>query len=308
MDMETLLQIQSQDNALKAIAETDTNKADWREVSKHVKGIAKFNPYNDDAFRRLQSQDMMNQAYYEIVTTPDIDKKDPEVVEQLIQDKTKQVIEAFKQTGLSPKDYGASLVTWDDFTKDFKNKYIVKNAEYRFKRTQTKIASASSFRMLNTIDNLPEGITKGMAIQEAIAETEEEMKSLGWEAETRIGVHFAALQGMLAKNADSLTMADINEAYGNLMIDGKPVEEVIPNYHQQLQKLYKEAKRAIYDDKYMAFQDHQLDLKIAAQDANKEMHQWVQENPNASNAETNAQIKSLIEKYDLEENGFDFFN
>jgi hypothetical protein len=107
--------------------------------------------------------------------------------------------------------------------------------------------------MLNTVDNLPEGVTKGMAIQEAIAETEEEMKSLGWEAETRMGVHFAALQGMLAKNADSLTMADINEAYGNLMIDGRPVEEVIPNYHQQLQKLYKEAKRAIYDDKYMAF-------------------------------------------------------
>ena len=311
MDMETLIQIQAQDNALRAVAETEAaggNKKEWRDVSKKIKGFAKFNPYNDNAYRRLQSQDIMNQAYLELVTTPDLDKKAPEVVNTLFQDKTKQMIEAFKETGLSPKDYGASLVMWDDFVKDLRQKQTIKNADFRFKQTQTKLASSASFKMLNVLETLPDDITKGQAIQSVIKEADEEMQELGWEADTRIGVHFATLQGLLAKDADSLTMADINEAYGNITIDGRPAEEVIPNYHAQLRQLYKEAKRAIYDDKVMAFQDHQLDLKISAQEASKEMYQWVQENPNATNAETNAQIKSMIEKYDLQENGFDFFN
>ena len=103
MDIDTMWRIQSQENAIRAIWETEAkggNKKDWREVSKNVKGAAKFNPYNDDAYRFLQAQDIYRAAALELSSTPELEKLDPEKYYQLVSDTNKKMIEAFKQTGV----------------------------------------------------------------------------------------------------------------------------------------------------------------------------------------------------------------
>ena len=308
MDIDTLLRIQSQDNALRAVWETEQaggNKKDWKDVSKQVKGFAKFNPYNDDAYRKLQSEDIYRAAYLELITTPDLDKLGEDKFYQLVGDTSKKMIEAFKETGLSPRDYGNTLVQWDENMKALEQNWVIRHKDYTYKQLQIKQASDLSFQAGDTLYT-SQGLDKSLVLQDTINLKLQELSDLGMSEETQLNVVLAGMQGFLSKNADSITGAEFKAAVKNIMIEGKRADEIIPNFDAQVDKAYRDAVTAIYEDKRLAFQDHNLDLQISAQEASKELYNWVQQNPNANNAQTLQQAQELINKYDLEENGFDF--
>lgn len=308
MDIDTMWRIQSQENAIKAIWETEAaggNKKDWREVSRNIKGAAKFNPYNDDAYRFLQAQDIYRAAALELSSTPDLEKLDPEKYYQLVNDTNKKMIEAFKQTGLSPKDYGHSLVQWDSNMKVLEGKYIEKHADYQYKQLAVKQSSDLSLKAgVNLMEN-PD-MDKSIVLRETINAKIAELDGLGMPADTQAGIIFAGMKGFLAKNADMITGAEFRAAVADLEINGQPLRDVIPNYDYQAQQLYKEAQRAIYDDKHIEYQNHQLDLKIAEQDAMKDMYEWSKQNPNAAYPEVLAKTQEIVAQYGLEEEGFSF--
>jgi len=308
MDIDTMWRIQSQENAIKAIWETEAaggNKKDWREVSRNIKGAAKFNPYNDDAYRFLQAQDIYRAAALELSSTPDLEKLDPEKYYQLVNDTNKKMIEAFKQTGLSPKDYGHSLVQWDSNMKVLEGKYIEKHADYQYKQLAVKQSSDLSLKAgVNLMEN-PD-MDKSIVLRETINAKIAELDGLGMPADTQAGIIFAGMKGFLAKNADMITGAEFRAAVADLEINGQPLRDVIPNYDYQAQQLYKEAQRAIYDDKHIEYENHQLDLKIAEQDAMKDMYEWSKQNPNAAYPEVLAKTQEIVAQYGLEEEGFSF--
>ena len=308
MDIDTMWRIQSQENAIKAIWETEAkggNKKDWREVSKNVKGAAKFNPYNDDAYRFLQAQDIYRAAALELSSTPELEKLDPEKYYQLVSDTNKKMIEAFKQTGLSPKDYGHSLVQWDSNMKVLEGKYIDKHAEYQYKQLATKQSSDLSLKAgVNLVEN-PD-MDKSIVLRDTINAKLEELNELGMPADTQAGIILAGMKGFLARNADMITGAEFRAAVGDLEINGQKLREIVPDYDYQAQQLYKDAQRAIYDDKHIEYQNHQLDLQIASQDAMKDLYEWSKQNPNASYPDTLAKTQEVVEHYGLEELGFNF--
>lgn len=306
MDIDTMWRIQSQENAIKAIWETEAaggNKKDWREVSRNIKGAAKFNPYNDDAYRFLQAQDIYRAVALELSSTPDLEKLDPEKYYQLVNDTNKKMIEAFKQTGLSPKDYGHSLVQWDSNMKTLEGKYIDKHAEYKFKRTQVKIASNASLRIDNTLTERTEDMSKGACIKNVLLETDAEMASLGWSKDTRIGVHFAAIKGYLSKHANEITLSDLKEALDDLEIDGEKVETIIPEYNTQIKQLYREAQKAIYEDRAFDLQMKKLEENINSENAMVDYMKWVQDNPNASVDDEYNKYWELVKQYGVEGSG-----
>lgn len=308
MDIDTMWRIQSQENAIKAIWETEAkggNKKEWREVSRNIKGAAKFNPYNDDAYRELQAQDFYRAAVLELTTTNELGKYTKEKYYQLVQDKTKQMIEAFKQTGLSPKDYGNALVQFNDNMKSLETIYITKNAEFRYKQLATKQSSDLSLKAgINLMEN-PD-MDKSIVLRDTINAKLEELKDLGMPADTQAGIILAGMKGFLAKNADMITGAEFRAAVSDLEIDGQKLRDIIPDYDYQAQQLYKEAQRAIYEDKHIEFQNHQLDLQIASQDAMKDMYEWTKQNPNASFQDVLAKTQEVVGQYGLEELGFNF--
>ena len=308
MDIDTMWRMQSQENAIRAIWETEAkggNKKDWREVSKNVKGAAKFNPYNDDAYRKLQAQDIYRAAALELSSTPDLEKTDPEKYYQLVNDTNKKMIDAFKQTGLSPKDYGDALVEWHDNMKSLETIYTTKHAEYQYKQLATKQSSDLSLKAgVNLMEN-PD-MDKSIVLRDTINAKLEELNELGMPADTQAGIILAGMKGFLARNADMITGAEFRAAVGDLEINGQPLREVVEDYDFKAQQLYKEAQRAIYDDKEADFKNHQLDLKIASQDAMKDMYNWTKQNPNASFQDVLAKSQEVVAQYGLEELGFNF--
>lgn len=306
MDIDTMWRMQSQENAIKAVWETKAeNRKDWAEVSKNIKGAAKFNPYNDDAYRKLQAQDFYRAAALALVNTPDLDKYSFEKYNQLVNDKTKQMVEAFKQTGLSPKDYSDALVEWHDNMKSLETIYTTKHAEYQYKLLATKQSSDLSLKAgVNLMEN-PD-MDKSIVLRDTINAKLEELNELGMPADTQAGIILAGMKGFLARNADMITGAEFRAAVADLEINGQPLREVVEDYDFKAQQLYKEAQRAIYDDKEADFKNHQLDLKIAEQDAMKDMYEWSKQNPNAVYSEVLAKTQEIVAQYGLEEEGFSF--
>lgn len=310
MEMDTLMRFQAQENAIKAVWETvkaGGNKKDWADVCKHIKGAAKFNPYNDDAYRNLQAQDIYRAAALEISTHPELEKLEPEKYYQLVSDTNKKMIDAFKKTGLSPKDYGTSLVMWDNQMKALEEKYIDKHADYTYKQLTTKQASDLSLQAGVALSESKD-VDKSIALKDVINTKIAEMNELGMPEDTQGAVILAGMKGFLAKNADSITGAEFKAAISDLTINGKKASEMIPDFDYNVKQMYKEASRAIYEDKKLAYDNHQLDLTVATQSAMKDLYNWTTKNPNASYADTFTQAQSLVKQYGLEEVGFSFIN
>ena len=310
MEVDNLLRYEAQENTIKAIWETEQlggNKKEWKEVSKNVNGLAKFNPYNDDAYRKLQANDIYRAAALEISTYPELEKLDPEKYNQLVSDTNKKMLNGFKETGLSPKDYGDAVVQWNNQISTLQDNYVTKHAEYKYKQLATKQASDLSFQAgVALAENT--GLDKTVVLQDVINSKIQEMNELGMPEDTQGAIILSGMKGFLAKNADSITSAEFKMAISNLEINGKKASELIPDFDYSVNQLYKEAQRAIYEDKHIQYQNHQLDLKIAEQSAMKDLYDWTQQNPNASYDETYQQARDLISKYGLEEIGFSFIN
>lgn len=307
MDVDTLWRHQAQENVIKAQWETEQlggNKKEWAQVSRNINGAAKFNPYNDDAFKGLQAQDIYRATVSEINSTPELEKMNPEKYYQLVTDANKKMITAFKEAGLSPKDYGDSLVQWDSAMKNLEGSYISKHAAYAYKQLTIKQASDLSFQAgVNVYNNTQD---RSLALKETIQTKLRELDELGMPADTQFGVVLAGMQGFLAKNADSITGAEFKAAVSDLEFNGQKASEVIPDFDYKVNQLYKEAQKAIYDDKKFSLENHQLDLQIASQDAMKDLYDWTKQNPNAGYPEVLAKTQEIVAKYNLEEQGFHF--
>ena len=130
------------------------------------------------------------------------------------------MIEAFKQTGLSPKDYGHSLVQWDSNMKVLEGKYIEKHAEYQYKQLATKQASDLSLKAGTNIMDNPD-MDKSIILKDTINAKLEELSELGMPEDTQAGIILAGLKGFLAKNADTITGAEFKAAVSDLEINGQ---------------------------------------------------------------------------------------
>lgn len=305
-DIDNVWKRQAEENVIKAAWETNAeNKDGWKNISKNIKGAAKFNPYNKDAYNRLKSMDIMRAGLMEFMTTPDLDKMDADKFYRLQQTKQEEILTAMREAKLSPKDYGEALVQWNKSFKAIEDNYTVKKADYTFKQTQTKMASDMSFELAAAMTENPNA-NKSIICKSVIDDKINQMSELGWSPDTQTGVLFASAKGFLAKNADMITGAEFKAAVSDIVIDGKKASEIIPDFDIKVRDLYRQALKDIYEDKAFAFQNHQLDLKIASQDAMKDLYEWTKNNPNASFTDVLAQTQTVVGKYGLEEEGFSF--
>jgi len=250
MEMDTLWKYESQENAIRARFEAESaggNKNDWRDVSKKIKGAAIFNPYNDNAFRQLQSQDITRQAVLEIVSTPEIEKMDSAAVQKLISDQQTKMMEAFKETGLSPKDYGTSLVQWRQQMDDFYSKYTVSNKAHKFGLLNTKLQSELTYKIEALFMDIEDEAEKVPRLRELL---ENEVKT--WDTETGVVAAdtqaknlMGALKNYIARNAGQIDDKEILAAISDFSLpDGTPLSQVIPNYDVAVKDLLSQAREA----------------------------------------------------------------
>lgn len=310
MEMDVLWHYQSQENAIKAIAETEAqggNKKDWAEVSKNIKGAAIFNPYNDDAFRKIQADDIYRAAAIEASAHPELEKMDEQAFNKTISDTQQKMIEAFKEAKLEPKDYAHALIQWHKQADNLTGKYLIAHKEYQYKQLAIKQASDLSFNAGAALMET-NGLDKSIILRDTINSKLAELNELGMPADTQAGIILSGMRGFLTKNADKITGAEFKAAIADLEIGGQKVSELVADYDYKAEQLYKEASRAIYEDKQLAYKEHQLDLQIASDNAVQDLYKWTQENPKAKMHEVLAKTQEIVKQYGLEEEGFTFIN
>lgn len=305
MDMDTLLHYQSQENALRAVWETEQqggNKKDWQEVSKRIKGAGVFNPYNDDAFRQLQAQDIYREAALELFSKPNLEKLDEKAFNQLVSDTTKKMKDGFTQTGLSPKDYGTTIMQWDEQIKALTQKYFVANKQYQYEQLKIKESSDITVKLNTALMEAKDGAETAVFRQIIEDKIQHLVTDTGITApDEQAKVVLDGLKNFIAKGTSEMDDAEILAAITDLKLsDGTPLNEVSPNYEVMIKDLLIEAREANYkqlkvEAEVKSYQQEQMIKEIVT-----DFSQKITKGELTSPDSIQAYAEEVMKKYDID--------
>lgn len=246
LDTSLMLQRHAEDNAIAAQAKADKNKKDWAEVSKHFDGMAKFNPYNKDAFKKLVSADITREYVNNLYADPDLNSRTPEEVANMVENNQQDMIEAFKQNGLSAKDYSQYLVDYSNRAYALKQQHIKDHAEVEFKFIKNKFSESMG-------DDIATAIYNGNSISDATLNAEKAMDELGWTNQTKAEVIMDGLKAYVAKNPEA-SSADIEAFVSTYTIGGSKLTDYIPNGSVEMRNFVKQIKVADFQDQKLEWE------------------------------------------------------
>lgn len=133
--IEDTLQRKANENALNAVYKTkEENKNKWSEVSRNIEGMAKFNPYNDDAFRRILAGNITSKKIAEMKSIPEIEKMNPTEASAKFGEVAQAMSAEYAKAGLEPHDVYYSLDKFDKERKLYEQRQIQANTDYNYKR------------------------------------------------------------------------------------------------------------------------------------------------------------------------------
>ena len=207
IDYDIHLQKAAQESALVAYEKTEAinNKKEWERVSKNVEGMAKFNPYIKDSYKRLVAQDIYRSSVLKINSNPNLSKMSESEFYQFINDTKQEMFTAFNEVELDPRHYAEFV---EKFSKDCYNMsqtYTIKNSEYNYNNSLIKQGSDLAFRLGTNTYGLKTEVEKTQAITNTINDKIKECLEAGIPkddiAKSVLGV---ALQSYIVENADNI--------------------------------------------------------------------------------------------------------
>ena len=314
LDIDYTLNRKAQDSILEAEYQTIAeggNQRDWADVSKNVQGMAKFNPYIRDAFRTYTAQDIYRTATLKLQSNPNVlnGKMTTEQYHKFKNDTITEMMSAYNAAGLKPSNYGAYVEKIHDDILKVDDVYLTKNAEYTYNNSLAAMAHDTAIRLgANTAVALDEG-SKLEGLKIAFQETIDTANSLGVPPDELVSkVLGVGLSEYLINNTDKVNSATVIAAMKDIKINGKTLNEIIPNFDYQLQSTIKQIKRASYEDRKLEYDNQQLTLKIDSENATKEFFTWFKQNQNATPEQIQQQAFGLINKYNIDADGIGFLN
>lgn len=304
-DVRYVVERQANDNAIEAVAKTEEkNQKEWAEVSKNIDGMAKFNPYNKEAFKTLRAKELAEngilklnelQASCASLTPEEFDAK-----KNSIQD---EVVSNMNAEGLKAKHTSGYLIRFQNATEQLKRQYVTKNAEYNYNIVQNKIVSSVSKDMATLTANHPDGYLTGW--NEAIKSLENTANGLGMNSTKQAELFAKTVNQYLVDNIDDIDVEDFMIAVSQTKINGHSLSDFDPNYSESMKQLLMKAKRAKYESDSLDLQVEKLRLEKETLSANAEMFKLMS-NPNATDAEILNKANELIEAGGMESIGFSF--
>jgi murein DD-endopeptidase MepM/ murein hydrolase activator NlpD len=293
---------------MKAAAEKTElkNRNDWKEVSKNIKGMAIFNPYNHDAFEQLQFNQTADQKVLELSTIEDADKLDPNVYAQHIEDKRNELLNYAKDTGFKGNNINVGLANFGANVNKLKEKQAEDYAKYNFQVEQNKFTATTSLEMA-TVGLQTKGDKTG-ALTNVLDKYNKQMTELGWASDTKANVLLKSAADYAANNADTVNSSELEVAFKNLKIDGKTLNEIDPTYSTTLHQVIRQAKQAIYQDKQDTWNNHKLDMEIATTNTMSKFFKYYNQNRNATPEQLYQTGMKMINDAGIYEKGNEFLN
>lgn len=291
------------DNTVAAMAEAQKkNQHEWADVSKNIKGMAKFNPYNREVYNTLRANANVGNGLLEIkklsTTCADLTYEEFENRMRAIQE---NVMNGLASENIKARNSHDALIRFQNAQEQLKSDYIVKNKEKEYQIVQNQIVSATA---LNFASNTAEGNYLegwGKTIQN-LADT---ANSLGMDNVKQAELFTKAVNQYLIDNVDDIDAEEFMIAVGQTTINGKPLSDFDPNYSESMKQLLMKAKRAKYENDSLDLRMEKLRLEKASLAANAEMFNFLSD-PNKTDAEILNKANELIEAGGMEAIGMDY--
>lgn len=304
-DVRYIVERQANDNAIEAVAKTeDKNRKEWAEVSKNIDGMAKFNPYNKEAYKTLRAKNIAEQGMLKLnelkATCASLTPEEFDAQKNSIQ---KDVLNNMAAEGLQAKHTSGYLTRLHNASETLKGDYVNKNAEYNYNVVQNQIISSVSKDIATMTSENPNGFLAGW--NDAIKGLENTANGLGMNNQKQAELFAKTVNQYLIDNVDDIDAEEFIIAVSQTTLNGKPLSDFDPNYTESMKQLLMKAKRAKYENDSLDLNIEKLRLEKASLAANAEMFAFLSD-PNKSDAEILNKASELVEAGDMEAIGMDF--
>ena len=296
---------QANANAIEAVAKTeDKNKKEWAEVSKNIDGMAKFNPYNKEAYKTLRAKNFAEQGMQKLnglkaicasLTPEEFDAQKNTIMQE--------VLNNMNAEGLKAKHTSGYLMKLHNASENIKGEYVSKNAEFNYNVVQNQIISSVSKDMATMTANNPNGFVAGW--NDAIKSLENTANGLGMNNSKQQELLYKTINQYLVDNVDDIDAEEFMIAVGQTKINGKPLSDFDPNYAESMKQLLVKAKSAKYEMDKLDLNIEKLRLEKASLAANAEMFKFMSD-PNKTDAEILSKANELIEAGGMEAIGMNY--
>ena len=306
-DIQPILARQAKENAIEAVANTEEkNQKDWAEVSRNIKGMAKFNPYNQEAYMNLRAKANMEQGIYELAKLEaegaNLKYDEFETRRQQILNQTVQNMNA---EGLKAKHTAGYLTKLNDQSFKLKDSFVTKKAGQKYQILQNQMVSSASKDIATlTFDN-PNGYLAGW--NEAVKNLETVADSVGMDSTKKTELLYKTINQYLTDNVDDIDAEDFMIAIGQTTVNGQPLSDFDPNYATSMKQLLVKAKQAKYEVDSTDLKIEKLRLEKASLAANAEIFQTLAD-PTKTLAEKKQKAMEIIEANGMEAVGFEFLH
>lgn len=304
-DASYVWQKQANEHMVEAVANTEEkNRKDWAEVSKNIDGMAKFNPYNKEAYRTLRAKANMEEGIYNLA---ELEASCEDLTYEEFTAQKNQIINNtvnnMNAEGLKAKHTANYLTKLQDQSFRLTDKYITKKAEKDYQILQNQIISSTSKDIATLTYLNPDGYIEGW--NEAVKKLEEVADSVGMNATKKKELLDKTINQYLMDNIDDIEAEEFMIALSQTTIGGKPLSDYDPNYATSMKQLLIKAKGAKYESDAMDLKIEKLRLEKASLAANAELFSFLSD-PNKTDAEILNKANELIEAGGMEAIGMDY--
>lgn len=227
---------------------------------------------------------------------------DEKAFNQLVGDVNKKMMEAFKETGLTPKDYGDSVVLWNNQIGELTKNYIIENKKYQFDQLQIKETSDTTFQIEAALMEAKEGeeaATLRTTLENKIAHLGEDTGIVA--SDTQAKVIMGGIKNYIARNANQIDDAEVLAAVSDLKLsDGKSLSEVVPNYDIMVKDLLSQAREANLRQMKLEVEAKDFEQQQKVKEVMTDFMQKYTKGELNSPTQMQAYAKEMVNKYGLD--------
>lgn len=284
--------------------EKGNNQHEWKEASKRISGISKFNPHIKDRYMELAAAELFNKSKADLLSLADFYKHSNDDVLKHIQAQKNELKAKMQQIGLSSSTVAPQLKAFEALCDEYYINYIDKNAEYTHNLSYGMEAAnmTSQFRQVayGGKDKQYEGFKT--TLDTIVSDFSDRG---GTAVDILSKTVYPALKSTISQIASdpnaTLQLADLLKAAREVEVDGMKLADITPNFEYELRQDYYTAyqQRTIEED--MEYKEMVRKNQINAFKAEKEFTETFYNNPEMSLAEAQDLAISVAQKYGVTE-------
>lgn len=278
----------------------EKNRQQWAEVSKNIKGMAKFNPYNKDAYNQILSVEQYRKVYNDVLATPDLSKRSPQEIDSLIESKHQEAMQGLQQLGVPDRAYAQYQIDFDNKMSQLKHNYVQAHAEEEYKVYKNTQSNEFAANLYNKYASNPKA-NKIEILQSSLSDLISSLDMTGTPNQTKAEVITNGITKLLSLDASMFNSGDIENALRQIDFgNGQRFEDLTEHGYADIKQIVRAAKEAHFSDQKLEYEQDQFNRQVTADKAMDEMMNFIIKNPKASGLMMKNQAQSLIQKYGVQ--------